>query len=608
MSGICSLPGKSFMSASDPLMGKRDQAASSRTIHAEHEPPERVFPTPSTYKALSESGRLAVQKGKSRYVSSTIWNVLANNVEEMQDVLDSSTSEDESEDALATNSQTQGFLFDKACYLIKTYEENVAPLLPIFHWPTVRDLVMDVVQHGRAADKVIKTLMFTIYHAAAVSLPADECHRELGVARDVLLTKFRFAVQQAIAEADLLSTQSTVLLQAVVLFLMTVRGEDNTRFVWSITSMVVRIGQYLGLHRDGDQFGLTSFDTEMRRRLWWHILLLDMRSSEEHGTDRQISEGTYSTKLPSNVNDECLYPGMMEPVRPQIGFTEMTFCLIRCEVAIVLNQVTSAISSSSSDQATPQSLEQIAEGISDRIQQKYTSFCDESIPFQKVCVSISRLLLANLWIHIYFRRSASHLTPQDISAQSRDKLFHLSLEVIQISFSLERSICTHRWSWLFHANAHWSYVAFLLSELCIRPTTTFADEAWKVVDLVQGKWHLTERNGKRGMLWRPLQRLLRRATIIRSQIRGLQEHNGKELATSPALAGTATNRYAELDILETEDQGAVSLTACAAQGEDASYLTFSQPDLVDVNFQVLANAIGLSELESIASIANWSFL
>lgn len=542
----------------------------------------------------------------------------------MQDVLDSSTSEDEPEDTEATNSQFQGFLFgitspcrslrrfcppaDKACYLIKTYEENVAPLLPILHWPTVRELLMDIVQHGRAADKVIKTLMFAIYHAAAVSLPADECHRELGVTRDVLLIKFRFAVQQAIAEADLLSTQSTVLLQAVVLFLMTVRREDNTRFVWSMTSMVVRIGQYLGLHRDGDQFGLTSFNTEMRRRLWWHILLLDMRSSEEHGTDRQISEGTYSTKLPSNVNDECLHPEMMEPVQPQIGFTEMTFCLIRCEVAIVLNRVTSAISSSSRDQATPQSLEQIAKRISDRIQHKYTSFCDESIPFQKVCVLISRLLLANLWFHIYFRRPASHLTLQDISAQSRDKLFHLSLEVIQVSFSLESSICTHRWSWLFHANAHWSYVAFLLSELCIRPTTTFADEAWKAVDLVQRKWHLTQRNGKRGMLWRPLQRLLRRATSIRSQTTGLQEHNGKELTTMPALAGTATNNYAELDILETEDQGAVSLAACAAQGEDFSYLTFSQSDLVDANCQVLANAIGLSEFESIAAMANWSFL
>lgn len=68
------------MSASDPLLGKRDQTVSSRTIHAEHESPERVFPTPSTHEALSESGRLAVHKGKSRYVSSTIWNILANDV------------------------------------------------------------------------------------------------------------------------------------------------------------------------------------------------------------------------------------------------------------------------------------------------------------------------------------------------------------------------------------------------------------------------------------------------------------------------------------------------------------------------------------------------
>jgi len=102
------------------------------------------------------------------------------------------------------------------------------------------------------------------------------------VGRGVLLAKLRFAIQQAIAEADLLSTQSVVLVQAVTLFLTAVRREDNTRFLWSMTSMVIRIGQYLGLHRDGAQLGMTSFDTEMRRQLLWHILLLDMRSSEEY--------------------------------------------------------------------------------------------------------------------------------------------------------------------------------------------------------------------------------------------------------------------------------------------------------------------------------------
>jgi len=97
----------------------------------------------------------------------------------MQDLLDLLTSGDDSEYASATDAPFQGFLFgstsrckslhrffppaDKACYLIKTYEENVAPLLPIRHWPTLRDIIMDVVQRGCHADKITKTLIFAIY-------------------------------------------------------------------------------------------------------------------------------------------------------------------------------------------------------------------------------------------------------------------------------------------------------------------------------------------------------------------------------------------------------------------------------------------------------------
>jgi hypothetical protein len=399
----------------------------------------------------------------------------------MQDILDSSTSEVDSEYASETEDPFQGILFGStsrckslqrffppahmACYLIKAYEENVAPVLPVLHWPTVRDLIMDVVHRGCHADKITKTLILAIYYAASASLSADECHRDLGVGQGVLLAKFRFAVQQAIAEADLLSTQSTVLVQAVVLFLTAVRREDDTRFVWSMTSMIVRIGQYLGLHRDGAQLGMTSFDTEMRRRLWWHILLLDMRSSEEHGTDNYISESMYDTRLPSNVDDKDIYPGMTEPVKPQIGFTEMTFCLIRCEVAVALNCVTTVTPSNLSDQSIEQGLEQMVEAINDRIRRKYTDFCDESIPLQRVCVLLSRLVLANLWINLYFHQPLKpHLTLQNISTQSRDKLCQLSLEVIQTPFIIERNEHTHRWSWLFHANVHWCYFAFLLSE------------------------------------------------------------------------------------------------------------------------------------------------
>jgi hypothetical protein len=90
-----------------------------------------------------------------------------------------------------------------------------------------------------------------------------------GVEKDTLLRQYRFGVEQALARARFLNTNEIVTVQAFVLFLVCVRRHDDTRFVWSLTGLALRIAQSLGLHRDGTKFGLSPFDTEMRRRLWW---------------------------------------------------------------------------------------------------------------------------------------------------------------------------------------------------------------------------------------------------------------------------------------------------------------------------------------------------
>jgi hypothetical protein len=95
-----------------------------------------------------------------------------------------------------------------------------------------------------------------------------------------------------------------MLLQAAVLFLTCIRQQDDTRFVWTMTAVVLHLAQGLGLHRDGSNFGLNPFETEMRRRLWWHICLLDMRSSEDHASDPQVYEAFYDTRLQLNINDD----------------------------------------------------------------------------------------------------------------------------------------------------------------------------------------------------------------------------------------------------------------------------------------------------------------
>jgi hypothetical protein len=47
-----------------------------------------------------------------------------------------------------------------------------------------------------------------------------------------------------------------------------------------MTGVAVRLGQTMGLHRDGITLGLSPFETEMRRRLWWHLVHLDFRAAD----------------------------------------------------------------------------------------------------------------------------------------------------------------------------------------------------------------------------------------------------------------------------------------------------------------------------------------
>lgn len=122
------------------------------------------------------------------------------------------------------------------------------------------------------------------------------------------------------------------MLQAAVLFLTCLRSKEDAGFVWIMTAAIHRKAQGLGLHRDGTSFGLNPFEIEMRRRLWWYIYLLDVQSSELHAIDPLITEQRYDTKMPLNINDSDISPESTQTPGSRIGFTEMTFCLVRIEM------------------------------------------------------------------------------------------------------------------------------------------------------------------------------------------------------------------------------------------------------------------------------------
>ncbi|KAJ5629161.1 hypothetical protein N7528_002818 [Penicillium herquei] len=495
--------------------------------------PKKLVPR----KFENEFGRLVIDEGRSRYVSNRLWASLGDEVQELQDILDH-TSSDEEEDLSpesTPSSSHEGFLFgyhslahslleyhppyQKVSQFWEVYKDNVAPLITILHKPTVRNLLVEAAQHPETLDKNSEALVFTIYLSAVVSLKPEECYAMLGEDRKMAARRYRFAVEQALSRAGFLNTQSLVLLQAAVLFIVCVRREDDSKFVWSLDALVLRLAQGLGIHRDGTNFALKPFETEMRRRLWWHICLMDMRSSEDHGTDPLIHESMYDTRLPLNVNDDDIWPEMTEAPAERVGCTEMTFCLIRCEITNALRRANYTCPGSRFRIGDPapsiERYERLIRIINDRVEERYIKHCNVEVPIQWVAATVGRLILAKMWLIVHHPMTRRDRTAR-VSPETREGLFTTAIELLEFGRVLEQDPKTCKWGWLFRTNMQWHGVAFVLSEICVRPICPITDRAWNAVHSLYSDW-MNESTHRKGMLWRPLEALMKRAGATRAK-------------------------------------------------------------------------------------------
>ncbi|KAJ5477413.1 hypothetical protein N7539_007557 [Penicillium diatomitis] len=494
-------------------------------------------PVPKNFE--NEFGRLVIDEGKSRYVSNRLWASLGDEIEELQDILDHSSSEEEDYPSphSSHSGSHDGFLFGyytlshslrefhplfpRVSLYWEVYRENVAPLVTIVHLGTARNLLIEAAQNPDSLDKNNEALVFAIYLSAIISLTAEQCLSRFGEERATLIKQYRFAVEQALSRAGMLNTQSLVLIQAAVLFLICIRREDDSKFVWSMTAVIVRLAQGLGLHRDGTNFALKPFETEMRRRLWWHICLLDARSSDDHGTDSQINESMYDTRLPLNINDDDITPEATEPPKEREGVTDVTFCLVRCEIACALRRANYGYPDKGAigpvdGGAGMQRCERMIRIISDRIEQRYVKHCDMKIPIQWAIATVARLVLAKLWLSIHHPMTSGKRRAANVSQATRESLFLTAIEVLEFGRLLETDPRTAKWGWMYRTNMQWYGIAFVLSEVCVRPICPVTDRAWNAVQGIYLEWS-RQATHKKGMLWRPLAALMKRATAIRAK-------------------------------------------------------------------------------------------
>ena len=100
------------------------------------------------------------------------------------------------------------------------YVRNVDILVKILYKPTVEDLVISATRDLNEIDVSTEALLFAIYFAAARSMSRDECLQLTGEHRDVSVRKYRYALEQALAQVGWMTTQEVVVLQALLLMIV----------------------------------------------------------------------------------------------------------------------------------------------------------------------------------------------------------------------------------------------------------------------------------------------------------------------------------------------------------------------------------------------------
>ncbi|KAI1734619.1 fungal-specific transcription factor domain-containing protein [Xylaria scruposa] len=212
--------------------------------------------------------------------------------------------------------------------LWQLFIDRVNPLTKVLHVPSLQSYVMDAATDINKVPLAYQALLFSIYTMAVVSLTAQETIQLLGMTRDEALNRFTRGAKLALTRSNFLKNYNMTTLQALVLYMLSLNGRADHHSTWIMGGTVMRIAQKMGYHRDGEQFNLSPFETEMRRRLWWHVITQDSRYAMLSGLSHSWVASNWDTKMPQNLNDADLFPNSMEPLVPRNGPTEMVFVLL----------------------------------------------------------------------------------------------------------------------------------------------------------------------------------------------------------------------------------------------------------------------------------------
>ncbi|KAJ5592359.1 hypothetical protein N7537_009263 [Penicillium hordei] len=464
-----------------------------------HHPAERDRWTEA---GKSGSGRMIMKDGNSIYLDNNLWTSVSNELPNAADVLgdgsddgiDNFAQDVSDEYVILSTFATRDNLTElhpsplNIFKLWQAFLKNVNPLTKIIHAPTVQQQILDAMSDLGKVSREIEALMFAIYCIALVSLQAEDVERSFGESKKALLSRCRRGVQLAFKNASLLRTSSSVVLQAFMLYLLCMRSFSDPHTIWTLCGIAVRIAQRIGIHRDGSAHGLSVFETEMRRRIWFQLMIIDATSAQFCGVASTPLPATIDVQPPMNANDSDLDPCMTEPAYEKPGPTEMMFVLARSAFGKWLLRVSKQVESSntgpwaflSSSSMSLKDKDKTIDELEAHLEDRFLRHCDKSIPLHMATTMMARSA-------IYYTRLMAHHPRQyqdpntRLSQAEKNVIFENSLKMTEYADYAQSNPVVRKYSWHMVNHMPWDAIIFMLSEMRHRTDSKEKSKVWQLI-------------------------------------------------------------------------------------------------------------------------------
>ncbi|KAM0417241.1 hypothetical protein ACHAPT_012752 [Fusarium lateritium] len=282
--------------------------------------------------------------------------------------------------------------------LWQTYLDNVNPLLKVTHTPSLQGRIIEAASNLKNVGSAMEALMFGIYCMATLSLAPEDCQSHFQLSKQQLLTKYQFGCQQALLNSSFLRTDDRDCLTALFLYLHSSRSGAHPRSISATMAVAIRIAERMGIQTEAVNARCTVLEAEMRRRLWWSLMLFDARMSGLSDHKPMILAPTWDCAPPLNVSDSNLREEMKEPPTVQAGVSEALFAVVRSELGGFIRHTRFHLEFT--NPALKPIAKELPEGgnldaLEKMVEEKYLKFCDPENPLQYMTIWTTRAQLSN---------------------------------------------------------------------------------------------------------------------------------------------------------------------------------------------------------------------